>query len=307
MERTVIWKHPILLFLLPWFCLSFYSICYTLLTGTLPDTVHRSIDVACSAFAESVGRHDIALQFLDGHADDSPFSDAITQWKNHLIRKTGMVAFFMGDFQRAEREFNRWNTPDRNDYFGTIYQAVSAQKTGHIAESYALFSNAIELFPVRQDAYIGRGHLAHAQGDLLSAVADYCHAIKLAPQIGSVYVDIGDAFRGQGDWATARWYYETGMRHDPGDPFAKLRMAEISLYLDAEPRKTRELLTEVETILPAWESTQHLETMLISWKQSDPIPYLSSAVFPSGPISSWEISPSRILYEYQRDSWHGYP
>ena len=57
-------------------------------------------------------------------------------------------------------------------------------------------------------------------------------------------------------------------------------------------------------------AAKQLSDQIENWQPGDPIPYLSPAVFPKGKkikdYSKLDMSPSRIMFEYLREDWHGY-
>ena len=84
-------------------------------------------------------------------------------------------------------------------------------------EKLRCYSEAIRLKPDYAVAYINRGYLRQANGDLEGALRDYDEAIQLGPGHASVYGNRGNVRRAKGDLDGALKDYEEVIRLRPYD------------------------------------------------------------------------------------------
>lgn len=227
-------------------------------------------------------------------------------WKRDLNRRAGMSAFLAGRFETAIQHFDKLQTPEKPDYFISIYKGIALQKVSNFTDALTNFDIAADTAPHRQDAYLAKGHCYFQMNDLLSAYSEYIRALTIGEKLPFVYVDIGDAFRFYGDWDTARLLYQTASAVDIADPFTLLRLAEIQFYFNNDIPAATRLLNQITKIQPSWEPGYHLQEILESDTAPDPDRYLSTASFPDGPVKSWDLPHSKLLFELQREDWNGY-
>lgn len=227
-------------------------------------------------------------------------------WNRELHRRAGMSAFLAGQFETALTHFKMHVTDETTDYFMTLFQGMCHQKIGNFETTLQLMTRAIDIAPLRQDAYIARGHCYMQINDRLSAYADYSRALTIGEKLPFVYIDVGDAFRFYGDWNTARELYTKAATVDIADPFTMLRLAEIRFYFEDNRLGAEQLLNQILMIQPSWDPAYVLRALINSGNPAEPDTYLSTASFADGPVKSWDLATSKLLFEFQREDWRGY-
>lgn len=274
--------------------------------------VYNAVLVYRTAYLEANRAYPKALVYLETWKGRSPPS--IDHWRRDLTRASAVGALLSGQFREACSYFdliadvdNPLNGSSTPDYFVRLYRGISYEKLGQVTDARADWNTAITAFPRRHDAFIARGHSRLLEGDLLGAHADYLQALELSGQLGIVYVDIGDAWRAIGRNDLARRMYRRGMSVDPGDVFCRLRLAEMALRMDNDPRTALNMCRQIQRMMPDLVVVEILVNAARDWEPGKPLPHIPAARFESGTSRHWKVPPSKILFEFFREAWKGWP
>jgi len=277
--------------------------------------IHNALLVIKSACLEVDRQYSSTRDTLDTWRGPVPLS--IQKWQKEMSRASAMAALLSGQFQAACRHFDPVSNfvdpltgEKKPDYFVRLYRGICFQKQGQVNKARADWIAAATRIPGRHDAWMALGHSHLLEGDLLSAHARYMQAITLSGQLGIVYVDIGDAWRYIGQIDHAQEMYRRGISVDPGDVFSRLRLMEMALVLENNPRKALQIGHRIRRLMPdlnVVDTVMEIARKRLSHQTEEPLPHIPAARFEPGSSRQWKVPPTKILFEFFREDWNGWP
>ena len=136
-------------------------------------------------------------------------------------------------------------------------KGMALKEKGDSAKAAASFQTAVEKDPKYYDAFLQLGNIFGAHKDKL-CIEYYNNALKLDPKSTDVMYGMGLYYQNIGDKNNARLLYSQLIQLDPKNAYAVYNLGYISLVLDKDPRKAKDLFDKAMVVDPNYADAVYM-------------------------------------------------